>query len=381
MVDIKKILLVLITLIFLTSIVAGADENDCIYYFYGSDCPQCEQANTQIKELQTKYPSLKIDKIEVYQHFQNARTLQQYFDAHGIPEKSQGVPAVFLPGSYLIGSTPIVNLLEGRIKENIDPTCPALDPSPWIGVVGDKASHDVLKTLTFVGVTGSAVSDSFNPGMLAVLLILLTMITIIKDDIVMVKRTSVFIASSFIAYLLMGFGMLSWFAHPTLYMLFYKVIGVVAVVVGVIRIRTFSRTWKVWRANVADKTDRWIVKTKGFLTSPAGMMLLGFGSSLLTSARLSKVFSILQSLLTEGEFRGAAVPLVLYYAVLLVLPLIVVVAVLHLLRERQRQFASKHNENFSSDVKRAKWSRHNQLMFQLVISSAMVLVGLVLLFV
>ncbi len=379
--DIKKIVLVLIILVFLSSIVAAADENDCLYYFYGSDCPQCEQANAHLKELQSKYPGLKVEKLEVYQHFQNARTLQKYFNAHGIPENSQGVPAVFLPGSYLIGSTPIVNLLEGRIKENIDPTCPALDPSPWIGVVGDKAPHDVLKTLTFAGVTGSAVSDSFNPGMLAVLLILLTMITIIKDDIVMVKRTALFITSSFIAYLLMGFGMLSWFAHPTLYMLFYKVIGVVAVVVGVIKIRAFSRTWKLWRANVTEKTDRWIVKTKGFFTSPAGMILLGFSSSLLTSARLSKVFSILQSLLTEGEFRGAAVPLVLFYSVLLVLPLILVVAVLHLLRERQREFVLKHNENFSSDLKRAKWSRHNQLMFQLVISSAMVLVGLILLFV
>ncbi len=381
MIDIRKILLVLVILVSVSSIVSAVEENDCIYYFYGSDCPQCEQANTQIKELQSKYPSLKIEKLEVYQHFQNARTLQQYFDAHGIPEKSQGVPTVLLPGAYLIGSTSIVNLLEGRIKENIDPTCPAIDPSPWVGVVGDKASHDVLKTLTFVGVTGSAVSDSFNPGMLAVLLILLSMITLIKDEVVMIRRTVLFVMSSFFAYLLMGFGMLTWFTHPTLYMLFYKVIGVAAVVVGVIRIRTFAQTWKIWRQNVTEKTDHWIVKTKGFFTSPAGMIFLGFASSLLTSARLSKVFSILQSLLTEGEFRGAAVPLVLYYCVLLVLPLIVVVAVLHLLRERQRDFTLKHNEDFSSDLKRAKWRRHNQLMFQLVINSAMVFVGLVLLFV
>lgn len=381
MIDIKKIVLVLSVLIFLSSIVSAADENDCLYYFYGSDCLECEPANTQIKELQSKYPALKIEKLEVYQHFQNARTLQEYFNAHGIPEKSQGVPVVLLPGSYLIGSTSIVNLLEGRIKENIDPACPAIDPSPWVGVVGDKASHDVLKTLTFVGVTGSAVSDSFNPGMLAVLLILLSMITLIKDEVVMIRRTVLFVMSSFVAYLLMGFGMLTWFAHPTLYMLFYKVIGVAALVVGIIRIKTFAQTWKIWRQNVTEKTDHWIVKTRGFFTSPAGMILLGFGSSLLTSARLSNVFSILQSLLTEGEFRGAAVPLVLYYCVLLVLPLIVVVAVLHLLRERQKDFVLKHNENFSSDLKRAKWRRHNQQMFQLVINSTMVFVGLVLLFV
>ena len=375
--------MVVLVLLFslLSSLISAADENDCLYYFYGSDCPQCELANTHIKELQIKYPSLKIEKLEVYQQFKNAQTLQQYFDAHGIPEKSQGIPAVLLPESYLIGSTPILNLLEGRIKENIDPSCPSLDPSPWVGVVGDKASHDVLKTLTFVGVTSAAVSDSFNPGMLAVLLILLSMITIIKDDIVMIRRTALFIMSSFVAYLLMGLGLLTWFAHPTLYLLFYKMIGVVAVVVGIIKIRTFSRTWKVWRENVAEKTDRRIVKTKGFFTSTAGMILLGFGSSLLTSARLSKVFSILQSLLTEGQFRGAAVPLVLYYCVWLVLPLIIVVAGLHLMRERQREFVLKHNENFSSDIKRARWKRHNQLVFQLVISSAMVLVGLILLFV
>lgn len=379
----RRILCLIVFLLLVSALVpaAAATENDCIYYFHGADCDHCAPAEAQIKELQIKYPELNIQKYEVYQNFKNARLLQQYFDAHAIPEKAQGIPAVFLPGSYLVGSTPIVNLLDGRIKENIDPSCPELDPAPWVGVVGEKAAHDVLKTLTFVGVTSSAVSDSFNPGMLALLLILLSLIALIKDEVTMIKRTVSFILASFFTYLLIGVGILARFTEPTAYVIFYKVIGIAALVVGIIRTRTFIQTWQIWRENVTGKTEKWLVNSRKYFISVWGVVLLGFFSSLLTSARLSKVFFIIQSLLVEGEFRAAAVPLMLYYSVLLVLPLIVIVSLLHLMRERQKDFAAKRTENFSSDVQRAKWKRHNHLIFQVVVNSLMMIVGLVLLFV
>lgn len=360
---------------------AAVPEEDCIYYFHGVDCELCASADAYLKELQSRYPKLKINTFEVYQDFDSARLLQQYFNAHNIPEKSQGVPAVFLPGSYLIGSTPVVNLLEGRVKENIDPACPELSPSPWVGVVGEKAPHDVLKTLTFIGVTSAAVSDSFNPGMLAVLLILLSIVTLIKDDVIMIKRTVLFIIASFFVYLLVGVGILARFAQPTTYLVFYKVIGVAALLVGIIRTRTFIQTWKIWRENVNEKTEKWIFNLKKYFLSSWGVILLGFLSSLLTSARLNKIFFIIHSLLTEGEFRAVAVPLLLYYCVLLILPLILVISILHLVREKQKEYALKHTENFSSDLQRAKWKRHNHLIFQFSVNSLMMIVGLVLVFV
>ncbi len=360
---------------------AANPEDDCIYYFRGADCELCAPADAKIKELELKFPSLKVHTFEVYKDFANARLLQQFFNVHNVPEKSQGVPAVLFPGSYLVGSTPIINLLEGRIKENIDPGCPEPSPSPWVGVVGEKAPHDVLKTLTFVGVTSAAVSDSFNPGMLAVLLIILSIVTLIKDDVVMVKRTVLFIIASFFVYLLVGVGVLARFAQPATYVVFYKVIGVAALIVGIIRTRTFIQTWKIWRENVTEKTEKWIFNIKKYFLSPWGVIILGFLSSLLTSARLNKIFFIIHSLLTEGEFRAVAVPLLLYYCVLLVLPLVLVISLLHIFRERQKEYALKHTENFSSDLQRAKWKRHNHLIFQLSVNSLMMIVGLVLVFV
>jgi len=379
-IGLKKLGIFILTL-FLLSSIALAAETDCIYFFQGVDCVDCAKADKFIDQLQANMPQLKVEKFEVYQNLDNSKLLNQYFDLYSIPKESRGIPAVFTSNTYLIGSTSIIDFLEGKIKDTKGSDCPSLEEAGFIGVVGEeKETHDVLKTLNFAGVTGSALEDSFSVGLIAVLLLMLALIVAIKDEVEMVKRAAMFIGASFLAYLLVGYGWLTLFSHSAIYLFFYKIIGVIAIIVGIVRVKGFFGTWKVLKENFPEKFTKNLQEIKKVLISPWGVTIIGFLAALLTSGRLNKIFGTLQSLMSESGFRMAAFPLILYYIILLLIPLTVAVVILRFVREIQIDNLEEKEDNLS-DSKKAAWKKHNLKIFKFSVGLIMVVAGLILLFV
>src|SRR3989344_9028538 len=249
----KRLLLLVIILSSLIPL-AAAEEDDCLVYFYGTNCAECAKAKAHLNYLKTKYPQLEVKEFEVYYNRENVKMLEKYFQSYNIPESSQGLPVLFMPGSYFVGSSTMIDLLESRIIDNKNSACPTVEGEKAIGLVGNKEPHDVLDTLTLSMVTKAAFKDAFRPGIIAWMLILLMMLSSLRKKENVLQRGILAIITLFIVSLLFGLGLL--FQAPAW---ITKVVGIFAIVASVIRIKGFFGTWKLVFEGVSENSEQNVI--------------------------------------------------------------------------------------------------------------------------
>jgi thiol-disulfide isomerase/thioredoxin len=84
------ILLFILSLLIQVSFAAPTIE---MYYFYGADCPHCQELNPQLDEIEAAHPNLIIYRYEVYYNDTNYAIFDEFRDRYGI--KVGGVPVFF----------------------------------------------------------------------------------------------------------------------------------------------------------------------------------------------------------------------------------------------------------------------------------------------
>ncbi len=352
-------------------------QNDCVYYFYGKECADCNEVSASILGLQATYPNLKIESYEVYHNFQNFEMMQAYFEAYGIKENSRSIPVAFTKGSYLIGSKAIISLLEERIKGNDDSSCPDLTSGQQtVGILGQGQPPNVLKTLTFSLVTGQALQNMFVPGVLALLLLLLAILSATKNKEDIIKTSAAYVVGIFLAYLLFGVGLLSFFYNNQLHYFFYKIIGFSALLFGLAGVQSFFSTWELV---VPSSLRVQIKEVLHYILSPLGVFILGLLGGICTLAGVSQSFYLLRDLFIGNFMRGIALPLMIYYIAVTMLIFVGLAVVFHLLRSMLEH--AVETQEGSSDVKRERWRRHYQRVLTFCVRGTLLALGLVLVFV
>lgn len=377
----RSIIFLILALILLSPLTLAATEDeqqtDCLLYFEGKDCEDCVQASAALLALQTKYPNLRIEKYEVYRNYNNFQMLQAYFDAYGIQKESRSIPVVFSQGSYLIGSNAIVSLVEERVKSNEDPACPDVSPGKAVvGIKGEGQPPNVLKTLTFSLVTGHALQNMFVPGMLALLLILLGILSVTKNKEEIMKQSALYLSGIVLAYLLFGLGLLSYFYDSQLHYFFYKIIGFAAMLFGLAGVQSFFTTWDLV---MPQPIQKYLKEALRYVLSPLGLVVLGFLGSLCTLAGVEPSFYLLRDLFIGNFMRGIVLPLMMYYIAVAMLIFVGLAVVFHLLRSLMEQ-AVKTQEG-SSDARRERWRKHYQRVLKFSVRGTLLVLGLVLVFV
>ena len=352
-------------------------ETICLDYYYGLDCPDCAAAEKELDLLNLQYPNLEINKIEVYNNLKQAKELETYFEAYNIPENSRGVPAVFVGQNYYIGLNPIQDLLESSIEDKTQLGCPTLDGANVIGIVGEKAPYKVLDTLSLAVVTPEALKDSFNPSMVALFLIVLTILMSIKNHDVMVRRGAVSIGAIYLAYFFIALDLFTVLQNSFISTFFTKVVAILAIVYGLVNIKGFFSTWKIFFGDLSEEKQKSIQDVVKTLLTPLGVFLISFFSALLTLGQPTETLAVLRVLTTEGASKLAAFPLYLYHMFIVIIPLIVLVVLLYLLRNKLEEKAKKKEPN---DERKAElWKKHLQKILHLVVSFLTFIVGVVLL--
>ena len=351
-------LMLAILLVFPIALAPMPDDQqtDCVYYFYGKECADCNEISASLLGLQSKYPNLKIEKYEVYHNFQNFEMMQAYFQAYGVKEDSRSIPVAFTKGNYLIGSKAITSLLEERIKGNDDPSCPELTAGQQtVGILGEGQPPNVLETLTFSLVTGQALQNMFVPGVLALLLILLAILSTTKDKEEIIKTSAAYIVGVFLAYTLFGIGLLSFFYNSQLHYFFYKIIGFSALLFGLAGVQSFFSTWELV---IPSSVRAQIKEVLQYVLSPVGVFILGLVGGMFTLAGVSQSFYLLRDLFIGNFMRGIALPLMIYYIAVVMLIFIGLAVVFDLLRSMMEH--AVETQEASSDAKRERWRRHYQ---------------------
>ncbi|MDP3698558.1 MAG: hypothetical protein Q8R47_03145 [Nanoarchaeota archaeon] len=375
---ITTVLILAILLVFPTALaLEDGLQTDCLYYFYGKECEDCEVASASLLALQIKYPNLRIEKHEVYRNFKNFEMMKAYFEAYGIEEDSRSIPVLFSKGSYLIGSKAITSLVEEGIKNNDDPSCPELSAGKTaVGILGQGQPPNVLKTLTFSLVTGQALQNMFAPGMLALLLILLAILSATKTEEEIVKTSALYILGVFLAYLLFGVGLWPFFYDSQLHYFFYKIVGFAALLFGLAGVQSFFTAWEL----VMPSSIRVQVKeVLRYALSPLGVFVLGLVGGMFTLAGVSQSFYLLRDLFIGNFMRGMVLPLMIYYIAVAMLIFIGLAAAFHLLRSMMEH--AVETQEASSDAKRERWRKHYQRVLTFCVRSTLFVLGIVLVFV
>lgn len=72
-----------------------------VYFFWGEGCPHCASEKTFMKDLARRYPQIKVEDFETWNHKENHALFIKIADAFGF--EPRGVPTTFIGERYWIG--------------------------------------------------------------------------------------------------------------------------------------------------------------------------------------------------------------------------------------------------------------------------------------
>ncbi|MEM5804791.1 MAG: cytochrome c biogenesis CcdA family protein [Candidatus Aenigmatarchaeota archaeon] len=362
-----KLFLILLVPLFLAVVPGAAQAQEapgatCVYFFYGDGCPHCARVEPFIDNVESAYEGVEIHRFEIYRNRTNAVLLNEYFGAYGVPNDERGVPAAFISDRYMVGDTPIIAGLEDAIMKNRGAACPAPNGIEATGTSGAASPMEALGSLSIITVIGAALVDSINPCAIAVLLILLTALLAAGDRTRALKAGLAFTASIYISYFLFGMGLLSALQVSGLSYLFYRFIGVLAIVIGLANIKDYF--WYGGGGFVMEIPRSWRPALKGMLgkvTSPLGAFLMGFVVCLFELPCTGGPYIFILGLLAERATAMAAVPILLLYNVFFVVPLLAITLLMYF--------------GLSSTEKMTEWKEKNIRLLHLITGIVMIALG------
>jgi len=333
----------------------------CLYFFYGQGCPHCAKVEPYLSELEKKY-DLQIHTFEVYNNRSNLQLMQKYFDGYNVPQNQRGVPAVFISDNYFVGDKPILDNLESKIKSfGKGSPCPSLNATTGMGITGEVSAIEPEK-ISFLVVTGAALVDSINPCAIAVLLILLSTLLASGKKTRAFKAGIAFTVSIYIVYFLFGVGLFSAIQITGISALFYKFVGFLAIIIGIFNLKDYF--WYGGGGFLMEIPRSWrptLKKMLGGVTSPMGAFLMGFLVCLFELPCTGGPYIFILGLLAEKTTQALAIPILLYYNALFVLPLIIISIIVYF--------------GYSSTEKANEWKDKNIRKLHLAAGIIMLILG------
>jgi cytochrome c biogenesis protein CcdA len=338
-------------------------QKPCAYYFHGIGCPHCARADVVVDAVKDW---ADIYHFEIYYNRTNAELLNDYFEAYDVPMNRRGIPALFIGETYLIGDAPIVHNIESTIQKNRRAECPVLEKIDGKGLAGKISPLERLKAISLATIAGAAFVDSINPCAIAVLLILLSGLMVVGDKKQAMKAGLAFTASIYIIYFLFGVGLFSALQYTGLAYYFYKAVGFLAIVIGVLNIKDFCRYGA--GGFVMEIPRGWRPRLKRLLqsaTSPLGAFLIGFVVCLFELPCTGGPYIFILGLLAEKATRLMAIPILLFYNMIFVLPLILLTLLVFY--------------GYTTVEKATEWKERNIKILHLIAGIIMIVLGIVVL--
>lgn len=363
-----KNIIFLLFLLILNLELANAQDTTCIYLFYGNGCQHCAKIEPIIENIEMRsLHDFQVRRFEIYDNRSNLILLNKFFDNYGINEDDRGIPAVFIGSNYLIGDKPILENMESVLESNLGAECPNIDGHDITGTTGLTSPLKKLNNLSLITVIGAAFVDSINPCAIAVLLILLGALVISGEKKRALKAGLGFTLSIYISYLLFGFGLFSALQISGLSNLFYKAIGIIAIIIGLANIKDYF--WYGGGGFVMEIPRNWrpaLKKMISGVTSPFGAFLAGFAVCLFELPCTGGPYIVILGLLAERMTLASSIPLLLIYNLVFILPLIILTILIYL--------------GFSNVEKANEWKERNLKMLHLIAGVVMLALGLLIAF-
>jgi len=327
----------------------------CGVYFTGIGCPHCAKVEPVIKDLLNQTPNLVLIKYEIYQEQINAPLLQSYASAYGT---KPGIPLIiFNENDVIIGDASIISNLEEKIQLYERNPCPLADGTSvdfkdlncdtlpgkaevLVGenktAVGGVSCEQPVEELTWAKIVSLAAVDAVNPCAIAVLALMLIAIMSYNPK----KKTKVllaglaFVVSVFVMYLIYGLVIIKFFqliqilAGVRLWL--YKILGIVAIVLGILNIRDFIRYRPGgFGTEMPIMLRPKVKKIISRVTSPGGAFVVGLFVTLFLLPCTIGPYVIAGGILSALELLKT-LPWLLVYNLVFVLPMIIITFVVYI---------------------------------------------------
>ncbi len=182
-----------------------------------------------------------------------------------------------------------------------------------------------IEQLTWSALVGAAAVDSINPCTLAVQLILLSTIILAGKRLRVLGAGLAFTVAIYVSYFLMGLGIYSAIQATGIARVFYYVVIVIALVVGVLSIKDyFAYKPGVLAVEIPLRWRAPLKKLISSVTSIPGAAFVGLFCSLFLLPCSSGPYLVILGLLAKASTRLKAIPLLLIYNFIFVLPMIAI---------------------------------------------------------
>lgn len=302
-----------------------------MYLFYGQGCPHCAALEEFLDGIKGKYPII-LRPYEIYYNQENREFFEKMTKAYG--KEIEGVPTLFIGNKVIVGySNSMADLVEAEIAKCsvegcISPAKKIEGNVTEISTESSPAEHpevtEMKKKLTIPAVIGAAIVDSINPCEFAILIILLSTILVSNSRKKALFAGLAFSLAIFISYFLMGLGIYSAVRAASFTRIFYVIVSILAIVIGLFNLKDYFWYGKWFRMEVP---MRWRPRMKMIIksvTSVPGAFLVGFVISLFLLPCTSGPYIVILGLLAETATKSYAISLLLLYNLIFIIPMLAI---------------------------------------------------------
>ena len=328
----KKIIFFLVLFLLIINIKpVQAQEEVCVYLFYGQGCPHCEKAISHIETIKSKYPSLEFNKINAAVE---SDILYKLYNKYNVPESINGIPVwggvpiLFIGDNYFFGDIEIIANIESQIQicEEIGCECPEITEEP----TEEPEELSLFRLITL------AVTDAINPCELAVLVILMTSILtkFPKKKKRALKAGLSFSSAIFMMYFVFGLLIIAGFKFVANFTQitgtwFYQLLAVIAIILGLLNIK--DAIWYGGGGFIIEVPMRWRPKMKEIIkgtTSVKGAFIVGLIISFFLTPCTGGPYFLAGGILSNLSFIEAF-PYLLLYMIIFISPMIAITLVVY----------------------------------------------------
>ncbi|MFA5128693.1 MAG: cytochrome c biogenesis protein CcdA [Patescibacteria group bacterium] len=186
----------------------------------------------------------------------------------------------------------------------------------------------MFDNLTIPALIGGAAIDSINPCAFAVIIFLLGYLLALGSSKLILRVGLVYIATIFIVYFLAGLGLLRVLTAFGVAAIMYKVAAVILIFVGLINVKDFFWYGKGFTLAIPESKKPLIEKYVRKASIPAAVAL-GFLVSAFELPCTGGVYLAILGLLASRETQLSAVPYLLLYNFIFVLPLFIILGLVY----------------------------------------------------
>lgn len=317
--EIKKWNIVILFFIFLLYVfpirVDAQNKPIELLFFYESGCPHCARIEKFLnKRIKLNY-NVEIKKYEIHRS-ENAQLLSRFAKLYNteIYTPSVVVGDTIIKGDERKSLRVIEQSVRKALNENIH------TPFSFL-----KENNEFNRKISIPAVLSAALVDAVNPCACAVLILLLgTILVGKKSKKQVIKAGLAFTASTFISYMLMGFGLFYAISIAGIQQYIYMCVSILAIIIGFGNIKDYIWPEKWFHMEVPQSWRPKVQRITSRVTSVPGAFGIGFLVSIFLLPCTSGPYVVIIGMLSKSSSKFLAIWMLVIYNLIFILPFILI---------------------------------------------------------